>query len=94
MNWQNEKVIQFLKYLFLSTRDNGPTTTKMALVVMSGKMSVEKGSFSKTSMKVSGLMVKDKVFFFILGFGIFYFANGTKYSGYWENNKKHGTCIF
>jgi hypothetical protein len=45
-------------------------------------------------MKVSGLMVKDKVFFFNLGFGIFYFANATKYSGYWENNKKHGTCIF
>jgi len=69
-------------------RDSGLITTKMELAAMYGKMLVEKENFSKINMRVNGLMAKDKVNFFILGFGIFYFANGTKYSGYWENNKK------
>jgi hypothetical protein len=45
-------------------------------------------------MRDIGLMVIDMVIIFIKGFGIFYFANGSKYEGYWQNNKKDGTSIF
>jgi len=37
-------------------------------------------------MKENGKMEKEMVYFLIKGFGVFYFANGTKYEGYWENN--------
>jgi len=29
-----------------------------------------------------------------LGYGIFYYANGTKYEGFWHENKKNGKALF
>ena len=28
------------------------------------------------------------------GFGIFYYANGSKYEGYWKNNMKEGYSFY
>jgi len=54
-------------------------------------------------MKANGSMAKDKVillnsilfFLFIkLGFGVFFYANGSRYEGNWENNLKQGLALF
>ena len=45
-------------------------------------------------MKDNGLTEKDMVISLSLGFGIFFYANGTKYEGYWTENRKEGNALF
>ena len=37
---------------------------------------------------------QDRYFNLILGFGVFFYADGSKYVGYWLNNKKHGKSLY
>jgi hypothetical protein len=69
----------------------------MGLKVMAlspGTTSVLRENSSKTATKASGKMGNATVLFIILGFGVFFFANGTKIKGFWENNIKQGPAIF
>lgn len=46
----------------------------------------ERESLLEIGMKESGKMERDMVFLVMEGFGVFYYANGTKYMGFWSDN--------
>ena len=49
----------------------------------------EKENLSEINTKENGKMEKDMVWYDkIKGFGVFYYANGTKFIGFWNENQK------
>ena len=61
----------------------------MELEVKHGLIKEEKENLSEINTKVNGKMEKDMVWCNkIIGFGVFYYANGTKFIGFWNENQK------
>ncbi len=90
MRWANEKVFSVI----ISTRVTGFRMCRMELEFRLGWMNGETASSFATDTRDTGSMAKDMVNYQHQGFGIFYYANGTTYHGYWINNLKHGNAFF